>query len=430
MTNRTVLIVDDSKIAGVALGRVLEQHGLTVELAESGQDCLDYLRRNIPPGAIFLDHMMPGMDGFDVLRAVKANAQTTAIPIIMYTSRDGQAYMGEAMTLGAYDVLSKPIKVIDLLRILRRLGLLEDTSAPRPAPTALADPVNPATERTASTPVSVANASTRESDLTTLLAQQRAELRRDLAEGLETLTERLGRRGAVQRPSGHRLFGELNRWHVVLYGALLLVPILWSVGLYQATQTPRPSVPTLAKTPAPVAVAPRATELRGDMLLEMAAWAANLSGQYEYSRAPLDDTRLQILREMLMRLSTANFHGTVRIDTHVGEFCLVRGANGEWLVPDDDTAKDKCEFLNLGAEQYVALGRRQSASFAGFLQNSSLTTGDAVNVQVVSHGRSRPFLEYPIFSNIQTAGEWNRVARLNNRVEFTFVPRETVAAAR
>ena len=102
MANRSVLIVDDSKIAGVALGRVLEQHGLTVELAESGQDCLDYLRRNIPPGAIFLDHMMPGMDGFDVLRAVKASAQTTAIPVIMYTSRDGQAYMGEAMALGAY----------------------------------------------------------------------------------------------------------------------------------------------------------------------------------------------------------------------------------------------------------------------------------------------------------------------------------------
>jgi len=428
MTNRTVLIVDDSKIAGVALGRVLEQHGLTVELAESGQDCLDYLRRNIPPGAIFLDHMMPGMDGFDVLRAVKGNTQTTAIPIIMYTSRDGQAYMGEAMALGAYDVLSKPIKVIDLLRILRRLGLLEDTPALRPATAASSEPAAANSETT--NPAPATKATHAEGDVATLLEQQRALWRRDLAEGLESMAERLGRRGGKRPASG--FLGEPNRWHVALYIALLIIPLLWTIGLYRATSTPVAApISNATGIPSPSAVvASRPNDVRSDMLLEMAAWAANLNGQYEYNRAPLDDTRLQMLREMLMRLSAANFRGTVRIDTHVGEFCLVRGENGEWRLPGDDSPKDKCEFLNLATEQFVALGRRQSAAFAGFLQNSSLATGDTVKVQIVSHGRSQPLLEYPIFSNIQTAGEWNRVARLNNRVEFTFIPQESVATAR
>ena len=62
--NKTALIVDDSKTARVVLKRMLESHELAVDTAESAESALDYLSAH-RPDVIFMDHLMPGSDGFE-----------------------------------------------------------------------------------------------------------------------------------------------------------------------------------------------------------------------------------------------------------------------------------------------------------------------------------------------------------------------------
>src|ERR1051325_2582850 len=86
--SRTALVVDDSRVALMSLARLLKAEGMMVDMVESGPEALAYLRLNPPPAAIFLDHMMPGMDGFETLRAIKVNPTTASIPVVMYTSKE------------------------------------------------------------------------------------------------------------------------------------------------------------------------------------------------------------------------------------------------------------------------------------------------------------------------------------------------------
>ena len=91
MSSKRALVVDDSKSARAFLARILERHEIAVDAAESAEAAIDYLTRN-RPDVIFMDHMMPGMDGFQAVQTIKNNPRTSAIPILMYTSQEGDLY--------------------------------------------------------------------------------------------------------------------------------------------------------------------------------------------------------------------------------------------------------------------------------------------------------------------------------------------------
>ncbi|HTE42194.1 MAG TPA: response regulator, partial [Steroidobacteraceae bacterium] len=125
MSAKRALIVDDSRSARVILSRMLETHGLEVDTVESGEQALDYLR-SAHPDVVFMDHLMPGMDGFEAVRAIKADRRIADIPVMMYTSQDGEIYLQQARKLGANGVLSKTLKPSDVSRALYELHLLAD----------------------------------------------------------------------------------------------------------------------------------------------------------------------------------------------------------------------------------------------------------------------------------------------------------------
>ena len=131
-TGKRALIVDDSRSARVILSRMLEQHGLTVDTAESAEQALEYLQRN-RPDVIFMDHLMPGMDGFQAVQAIKADPLTATIPLMMYTSQEGELYVSQARALGAVGVLPKTVRPVDVSRILYQLHLLPDRRTQRTA---------------------------------------------------------------------------------------------------------------------------------------------------------------------------------------------------------------------------------------------------------------------------------------------------------
>src|SRR5215475_8837794 len=125
MARKSALVVDDSKSARVILSRMLEKYDIEVDMAESAEHAIDYLQGNRPDG-IFMDHLMPGMDGLQAVKAIKSNPQTAMIPIMMYTSQEGELYVGQARALGAMGVLPKQVRPVDVSKVLYELHLLPD----------------------------------------------------------------------------------------------------------------------------------------------------------------------------------------------------------------------------------------------------------------------------------------------------------------
>jgi len=116
------LVCDDSKSARIMLSRMLEKHGLEVSMVESGEEAIAWLADNPHPDVIFMDHMMPGMDGLETTRVITSNAATHSIPILMYTSKEGPEYEDEMLGCGAYGMLGKPAKPERLQKVLEEIG--------------------------------------------------------------------------------------------------------------------------------------------------------------------------------------------------------------------------------------------------------------------------------------------------------------------
>ncbi|MBL8165599.1 MAG: response regulator, partial [Anaerolineae bacterium] len=112
----TVLVIDDDPNVRDLIVRYLTKHGFRVETAANGEDGLR-LARELHPDAITLDVMMPGMDGWSVLSALKADADLADTPVIMLTITDNRT---AGLALGATDYLNKPVDQQRLLTLLRQ----------------------------------------------------------------------------------------------------------------------------------------------------------------------------------------------------------------------------------------------------------------------------------------------------------------------
>ena len=123
------LIVDDSKSARFSLKKLLQKQDITADFAESAGDALNYLEGNCPD-VIFMDHLMPGMDGFEATKAIKSNSNTKNIPIIMCTSKEGSEYAEQAMAIGAVGILPKPAPSATLTAVLGQLKAIAKTEEP------------------------------------------------------------------------------------------------------------------------------------------------------------------------------------------------------------------------------------------------------------------------------------------------------------
>jgi DNA-binding response OmpR family regulator len=103
-----ILVVDDDQDTVAILARHLEREGFVPIEANSGAQCLKMVHEN-EVDVILLDLMMPEMDGFQVVKALRDDPVTAEIPIIMITARDDLDARAEGMRLGVSDFLAKPV---------------------------------------------------------------------------------------------------------------------------------------------------------------------------------------------------------------------------------------------------------------------------------------------------------------------------------
>ncbi len=182
---KTALIVDDSASARFVLGGMLSEQSLSVDTAASGEEALEYLR-HARPDVIFMDHLMPGMDGFEAVTAIKNNPETATIPIMMYTSQKGEVYVGQARALGAVGVLPKQVEPVEVSKVLESLRVIGDETERRAGRDA-----SEGIETTGDYPALERLDQDLRELIQDLFDQQRAVLRRDLLDSYETIAARV-----------------------------------------------------------------------------------------------------------------------------------------------------------------------------------------------------------------------------------------------
>jgi two-component system copper resistance phosphate regulon response regulator CusR len=115
---RILVVEDDRKVASF-ISQGLTEEGHTVEVAKDGPTALELLVHGPPHDLVVLDVMLPGLDGFAVLRS--ARAQKVRAPVLMLTARDSVADKVAGLDLGADDYLTKPFSFDEFLARVRAL---------------------------------------------------------------------------------------------------------------------------------------------------------------------------------------------------------------------------------------------------------------------------------------------------------------------
>ena len=118
-SGEVVLVVDDDVRNVFALTSVLEQHGLTVRYAENGLEAIDMLERADRIDLVLMDIMMPEMDGYTTMRAVRRMERFADLPIIALTAKAMQGDREKAIEAGASEYVTKPVVTGQLLDLIR-----------------------------------------------------------------------------------------------------------------------------------------------------------------------------------------------------------------------------------------------------------------------------------------------------------------------
>ncbi|MEH2118189.1 sensor histidine kinase [Nostoc sp.] len=140
----SILIVDNNPNNSRVLFYILHEYGFKVSVVKSGEMALEKLPL-IQPDLILLDVMMPGIDGFETCRYLKANEATKSIPIVFMTALSEVEHKVKALQLGAVDYITKPIQVEEVLARVNvhlelrntQINLLKEISDRRQAETKL-----------------------------------------------------------------------------------------------------------------------------------------------------------------------------------------------------------------------------------------------------------------------------------------------------
>ena len=424
MPGKRALVVDDSRSARVVLSRMLERFGILVDSAESAESALEYLKDR-RPDVIFMDHLMPGMDGLAAVREIKANPELAAIPIMMYTSQEGEIYGGQARASGAVGVLPKSIRPIDVTKALYQLQLLPDRRDGEPS---ALEPVDGAEPREAAAPAPALASDAYVKD-------QNQELRKFIITTLESFERRVV---AELRPKGADLDDDGEEaalrsrpgrpWPWMLatgaaVAALVSLGILYWQARVTAEQTERAFQAVTASNET-LGKAIEEWRIAGEASSESAGQQGfrPLVLAVPFGEPALSPARVEAVRALVAQLERAAIGGVVRIESFNGNFCLAEaGQDGYTLAPSASPAS-QCDQVGNPFDDAQSTGSRQPLAFANLAASVRQRTGGAIELALASGPRDRLAVAYPQAEQA-TAGQWNAAAQSNNRIEISIVER-------
>ncbi|MDZ7921075.1 response regulator [Rhodoferax sp.] len=123
-----IVVIDDSATVCAALRKILQSIGLNVRIAGDAENGLAMVMSD-PPDLIFLDIVLPQMNGFSALRVLRRNALTRAIPVIMISGNEQATEQFFGSAIGADDFMKKPFSRLEVFERIERL--LDEQHVPR-----------------------------------------------------------------------------------------------------------------------------------------------------------------------------------------------------------------------------------------------------------------------------------------------------------
>jgi len=129
LSKYTVLAVDDIPLNLLLVQKMLSKFNFELKTAGNGQQALDMIAQK-KPDLILLDLMMPGIDGFEILKRLRANAETADIQIVILSALNSNEDIVKGFQLGANDFVTKPIIMEKLLNcVVTQFKLIEAKNA-------------------------------------------------------------------------------------------------------------------------------------------------------------------------------------------------------------------------------------------------------------------------------------------------------------
>jgi len=113
------LVVDDALPVRKAMEIQLRLYSMDMDFAETGEEAVEFIQNNVY-NIIFLDVMLPGIDGFDVCRKIKANKTSKNTPVVMLTGKDGKMAQIKGKMAGADEYLTKPVDQEQLEEVIKQ----------------------------------------------------------------------------------------------------------------------------------------------------------------------------------------------------------------------------------------------------------------------------------------------------------------------
>jgi putative two-component system response regulator len=117
---KVILVVDDTPMNITVLAQILKER-YRIKVAKDGERALMIARAAPAPDLILLDVVMPGMDGYDVCRALKADAATRDIPVVFVTGMSEGGDQARGLGLGAVGYLTKPVDAATVMGKLQEV---------------------------------------------------------------------------------------------------------------------------------------------------------------------------------------------------------------------------------------------------------------------------------------------------------------------
>ena len=502
MNKKLALVVDDSPLARAVLRKLLIAHGLEVDTADSAETALVYLYTQ-QPDVIFMDHSMPGMNGFLAVKAIKNNPKTAMIPIMMYTSKEGDMYVSQARALGAIGVLPKHMEHAELENTLLDLKLInpsdplrseneepfdskpenllldklyayekdedldilqlksdvEDLSSLKADELSKAksrekpEEKNTGTQNKARQKTSKSQANTTPNPrLASFFEHQTGILRSDLESASrqlsdklinhinEELSHKLDMLNAQQASPNKKEYSVVN---ILLLCVLFALPVTW---LASTNQTLKQNLQaqhselfqlreSLNQTKMQITLNNENLYHQRDDLLKKSLeknlhfydsleWAFNQNNSRPHNEPLFGNKALKTLSNLIQKLEKTEFNGTVKLIGHSGKFCFKESSTNDLGLANAGLPITECKINDASIQPEATFTEIQSIEFNHYLSSLLDETSGNIKIEIENKNFENPIKAYPLPETLQTAGEWNEIARQNNRLEVVIIPNE------